>query len=157
MKIAQSSLALFAFWLIMTGSLAPLDVATGAVLAVLLGWWASRSLWREDAPTLQLKQLPRLLAYIAWLLKEIIVAAVYVAEKVLDPRMPIEPIIITHRCSMRRDVSRVAFANSITLTPGTLTVDAEGDVFTIHCLSEEFADSIANGALERRIMRVFEE
>ncbi|MBN2404864.1 MAG: Na+/H+ antiporter subunit E, partial [Coriobacteriia bacterium] len=101
--------------------------------------------------------LPRLLAYIAWLLKEIIVAAVYVAEKVLDPRMPIEPIIITHRCSMRRDVSRVAFANSITLTPGTLTVDAEGDVFTIHCLSEEFADSIANGALERRIMRVFEE
>jgi multicomponent Na+:H+ antiporter subunit E len=157
MKVAQASLALFIFWLIVTGSGAPLDLAIGALLSVLIGWWAARTLWGDDAPTLSLRQFGRLLIYVGWLVKEIIVAAVYVAEKVLDPRMPIEPIVITHRCSMRRDVSRVAFANSITLTPGTLTIDADENTFTIHCLAEEFADSIASGALERRVVRVFEE
>lgn len=157
MRTAQASVALFAFWLIITGSAAALDLVIGALLSVALGAWAARMLWADDAPTLGGAQFIRLLAYVPWLLKEIIVAAVYVAEKVLDPRMPIAPVIITHRCPMRRDVTRVAFANSITLTPGTLTIDVEGDTFTVHCLAEEFADSIASGALERRITRVFEE
>lgn len=157
MRTAQASLALFAFWLVITGSASLADLAVGAVLSVLLGWWAAHSLWHEDAPVLSVRQALHFLAYVPWLVKEIVVAAVYVAEKVLDPRMPIAPTIITHRCDMRRDVSRVAFANSITLTPGTLTVDVDENTFTVHCLSEEFADSIANGALERRITRVFEE
>lgn len=157
MRVAQASLALFIFWLVITTSVAPLDLVIGFTLSVLLGWWAARSLWGEDAPVLSARQALRLVGYVPWLIKEIVVAAVYVAEKVLDPRMPIDPAIITHRCGMQRDVSRVAFANSITLTPGTLTVDADGNTFTVHCLSEEFADSIASGALERRIVRVFEE
>ena len=63
------------------------------------------------------------------------------------------------QCSgqFKRDVSRVAFANSITLTPGTLTVDVEENTFVIHCIAEGFADDITNGDLERRITRVFEE
>lgn len=157
MKVAQASITLFAFWLLITGTVETSSLILGVVLSVLLGWWASRVLWGDDAPTLTLQQALRFVAYIPWLLKEIVVAAVYVAEKVLDPRMPIDPVIITHRCSMSRDVSRVAFANSITLTPGTLTVDSDDNTFTIHCLAEEFADTIASGALERRITRVFEE
>lgn len=157
MRTAQASVTLFIFWLVVTGSVAPVDLVVGALLSILLGWWAAHMLWNDDAPTLSARQFGRLALYFVWLLKEIIVAAVYVAEKVLDPRMPIRPVIITHRTSMRRDVSRVAFANSITLTPGTLTVDVDENTFTVHCLNEEFADSIASGALERRINRVFEE
>jgi multicomponent Na+:H+ antiporter subunit E len=54
-------------------------------------------------------------------------------------------------------VSRVAFANSITLTPGTLTLDVDEGTFTVHCLSPGFATGIENGDMERRIRRVFEE
>jgi multicomponent Na+:H+ antiporter subunit E len=54
------------------------------------------------------------------------------------------------------DTARVAFANSITLTPGTLTVDVEDDTFTIHCLHESFSDSISSGDLEKRVAQTFD-
>ncbi|MDZ4655145.1 MAG: Na+/H+ antiporter subunit E [Coriobacteriia bacterium] len=155
-KTTQASITLFAFWLVISGSVAPLDLVIGVAYSVGLGWWAARNLWSDDAPTLSLRQLGRLLVYVPWLLKEIVVAAVSVAERVLDPRMPIDPVIITYRGSMQRDVSRVALANSITLTPGTLTVDVDENTFTVHCLAEEFADSIVSGAFERKVVRVFE-
>jgi multicomponent Na+:H+ antiporter subunit E len=147
---------LLIFWLAITGSLKPVDVALGVVFSVLLGVWAARFLWAEDAPVLTLRQTGRFVLYFGRLLWDIVVAAVQVAEVVLDPRMPIAPVIIAHRTSFSRDVSRVAFANSITLTPGTLTVDVDGNTFYIHCIDERFADDIASGALERRVLRTFE-
>ena len=62
----------------------------------------------------------------------------------------------THRVQFSSDTARVAFANSITLTPGTLTVDVDGDTYTIHCLHESFSDSISSGDLERRVARTFD-
>jgi multicomponent Na+:H+ antiporter subunit E len=157
MKIARTAVPLFAFWLALTGSLEPSELIIGAVLSVALGAWATRFLWTEDAPTLTPGQTLRFLGYLLYLLRSIIVAAIGVAEVVLDPQMPIEPVLVTHRTSFKRVVSRIAFANSITLTPGTLTVDVDGNSFLIHCIDERFADDISSGELERRVARVFEE
>jgi len=158
MKALRTTLPLFAFWLAISGSLALVEIAMGALLSVALGAWAARFLWSAaEAPTLTLRQSGRFVLYVGYVLRSIVVAAIGVAEVVLDPRMPIEPVLITHRTSFTRDVSRVAFANSITLTPGTLTVDVEGNAFLIHCIAERFADDIASGDLERRVARVFEE
>lgn len=158
MKTLWSALPLFVFWLILTASLAPADLVTGAVLAMLLGWWASRALWCDgDEPVLAPRQVLRFCLYLPWLVKQIVVAAVGVAEKVLDPRMPIDPVMIVHHTPLQRTVSRVMFANSITLTPGTLTADLDGTQYTVHCLSEDFATDIENGDMESRIRRVFEE
>ena len=157
MKTAQASTVLFAFWLALTGSFAPIDLALGVLLSLALGAWTARMLWPDDAPALTLRQAGRFLFYIPHLLVSILMSAIQVAEVVLDPRMPIKPVLIGHRAAFKRTVSSVAFANSITMTPGTLTVDVEGDVFYIHCLAERFADDIATGDLERRVARVFEE
>lgn len=157
MKTAQATGALFAFWLILTGSIAPFDLALGAAFSVLLAIWAVRFLWPEDAPVVSLVQALRFVLYIPWLMVSVLLAAIHVAEVVLDPRMPIRPHIIGHRAVFERAVSRVTFANSITLTPGTLTVDVDDDTFYIHCLAERFATEIASGELERRVSRVFEE
>jgi len=158
MKVLSAAGPLFAFWLVLTGSLAPVDVALGIALSLLLGWWAARTLWAAgDEPSLSLPQFGRFLLYLLWLIKEIVVAAVGVAEKVLDPRMPIDPVMIVHQSPLKRPVSRVAFANSITLTPGTLTVDMDESTYTVHCLNEEFAGGIENGDMESRVRRVFEE
>lgn len=146
------------FWLVLTGSLKPLDLVFGVAVSLLLAWWAVGTLWtKADAPTLTWRQALRFVYYLAYLIKEIVLAAIGVAEKVLDPRMPIAPVMITHRTRFAREVSRIALANSITLTPGTLTVDVDGDTFVVHCLNEEFAGSIVNGEFEGRIKRVFEE
>ncbi len=156
MRVVRAAVPLMLFWLAITGSLKLVDVALGVVFSLILGVWAARYLWGEDAPVLTLRQAGRFVPYFGRLLWDIVVASVQVAEVVLDPRMPMAPIVIAHRTSFSRDVSRVAFANSITLTPGTLTVDVEGNTFYIHCIDERFADDIASGNLERRIMRVFE-
>lgn len=157
MRTAQASVSLFVFWLALTGSLAPFDLLLGAALSILLGVWAAHFLWPEDAPVVSLRQAVRFLLYIPRLLVSVLLAAVQVAEVVLDPRMPIRPVIVSHRTAFSRDVSRVTFANSITLTPGTLTVDVDGDTFYVHCLAERFATEIATGELERRVSHVFEE
>ena len=156
MKALRAAIPLFIFWLAITESVSMVDVAVGAVLAVLLGAWAALPVARRRARA-QLRQAGRFLLYFGHLLESIVRSAIQVAEVVLDPRMPIEPVLIAHRTSFKREVSRVAFANSITLTPGTLTVDVDGNTFFIHCLAERFADDIGSGELERRIARVFEE
>ncbi|MGB4592831.1 MAG: Na+/H+ antiporter subunit E [Coriobacteriia bacterium] len=158
MKFAQSATLLMAFWMLLTGSVKPFDLVFGLTLSLLLAWWAVTRLWNDgDAPVLTWRQALRFLAYVVYLIKEIVLAAVGVAGKVLDPRMPIDPVVITHRTRFSRQVSRVALANSITLTPGTLTVDLDGDMYVVHCLNEEFSESISNGEFEGRIKRVFEE
>lgn len=157
MKTVQATTVLLAFWLVLTGSFAPLDLALGAAFSLLLGIWSARVLWPGDSPAASAKQAIRFLLYIPRLLVSVLMAAIQVAEVVLDPHMPIKPILVGHRAVFSRDVSRVTFANSITLTPGTLTVDVDGDTFYIHCLAERFATDIANGELERRVSRVFEE
>lgn len=158
MKTLRAAAPLMLFWLVLTASVRIADVVMGAILSLLLGWWAANALWRDaEPPTLSVRQTWRFCLYIPWLLKEIVVAAVGVAEKVLDPAMPVDPCVIVHRSPLTRSVSRVAFANSITLTPGTLTVDLEDGTFTVHCLAPDFAAGIENGDMERRIHRVFEE
>ena len=146
MKVARTAVPLFGFWLAITGSLAPAELAVGAALSLALGVWATRLFWAQDAPVLTLRQTGRFVLYLGYLIKSIIIAAIGVAEVVLEPRMPIEPVLVTHHTSFTRLVSRVAFANSITLTPGTLTIDMEGQRSQVHCLDERFADR----HLERR-------
>ncbi len=157
MKTVQATLSLFAFWLLLTGSIAPGDIVLGLALSALLGYLTARLLWSSDAPTLSLRQTGRLVLYIPRLIVSIVKSALQVAEVVLDPRMPIKPVMVGHRTSFAREVSRVAYANSITMTPGTLTVDIEEETFHLHCLDERFATDIASGDLEQRIARIFEE
>ncbi len=156
MRRIASIAVLFLFWLVITASLKPLDLLIGAVVAGAAGWWADRVLWPGESEPLPVAVWLRLPLYLAYLLKEIVVAAVYVAERVLDPRMGIAPAMQTHRARFSSDTARVAFANSITLTPGTLTVDVDGDVFVIHCLHESFSDAISSGDLERRVTATFD-
>jgi len=156
MRRAFGMLVLFVFWLIISGSLRPFDLALGALLAVGIGWWADKVLWAGEAEPLPPRVWLRLPRYLGYLIKEIIIAALYVAERVLDPHLGIAPLMHTHRVHFDSDTARVAFANSITLTPGTLTVDVEGDTFIIHCLNASFSDGISSGDMERRVGRTFD-
>lgn len=158
MKAFQAGLWLAAFWLVLAGASGIVTTVVGLVGAAGLAAWAAYRLWADDdPPVLSARQWLRFAGYCVGLVRDIVAAAVLVAEKVLDPRMPIDPVLVVHRARFGREVSKIALANSITLTPGTLTVDVDGDEFVIHCLAEEFSSEIRDGTFERRIRRVFEE
>lgn len=156
MRRLVSFAVLAVFWLVITGSVKPFDLATGLVLCAAIAYWSDRVLWKGESEPLTARAWLRLPAYTLWLLKEIVVAALYVAERVLDPKLGIAPVLHTHRVHFASDTARVAFANSITLTPGTITIDVEEDTFVIHCLHESFSDGISSGDFERRVARTFD-
>lgn len=154
MRIAQASILIFVFWLVLAAPLTASDLAWGLLVAVLVGGWAAASLWALDSPGTGLRRLAGIFYYTLELLRSIVPAAVQVTRMIMQPKMPLEPVVIRHRMSARDELSRVALANSITLTPGTHCVDIEDDVLVIHCLEPHFADPVQDGRIERRIARV---
>ncbi|MBN1192885.1 MAG: Na+/H+ antiporter subunit E [Coriobacteriia bacterium] len=156
MRRVLSVAVMFVFWLAIIGSIKPFDLLLGLIFSAAIAYWADRALWAGEPEPLSGWAWLRFPRYFVWLLKEIVVAALYVAEWVLNPRLTIEPKLHTHRVHFERDTARVAFANSITLTPGTITIDVSEDTYVIHCLHQSFSDSISSGDLEHRVSGTFD-
>ena len=94
--------------------------------------------------------LPRLPGYWLWLLKEIIVSSWDVAKIILKPSMPISPTVVVLTSEAKTDVGQVVFGNSITLSPGTVTLDLHEGQVMIHCLSSHSAKELQEGEANRR-------
>lgn len=124
---------LFGFWLALSGHYTPLLLGFGVVSCVLVVYLAIR-MEVVDQEGVPLQATGRFLLYLPWLIKEIFVANVVVAKVILDPKLPISPRIVVFRGSQETDLGRAIYANSITLTPGTITTGVEGKEFQIHAL-----------------------
>lgn len=125
--------ALFGFWLALSGHYTPLILSFGVGSCILVVYLSVRMdvVDREGVP---FHVVGRLLAYVPWLLKEIFVANFEVAKVILDPKLPISPRMVLFHGSQQTDLGRAVYANSITLTPGTITTGVEGNEFQIHAL-----------------------
>jgi len=143
--------ALVLLWLVLSGQWSALLVTFGVLSAALVAWVARR-MRITDSEGVPVHLLPGLIIYGAWLVKEIFVANVQVAAIVLSPRLPIHPRIVHFRAHQRTDLGRVLFANSITLTPGTITTGIEGDDLRIHALHPSFlADHDEDRVMDRKV------
>ncbi len=163
---AVQATALFGLWLAFSGELAVEFLAAG-VLAAVGGVAVSELLFRgthegrfTPAPNSVgwlLRTVARFALYLPWLAYQIVAANVYVVWLVLHPRLPIDPSLVRFDGSMGSERGQVLLAQSITLTPGTVTVDASNGVFVVHCLSRRSRESLAKGGIQRKIAAVFEE
>jgi multicomponent Na+:H+ antiporter subunit E len=99
----------------------------------------------------------RFLAYVPWLLCEIITSNFYIAYLALSPKMPIDPQIMRFKTKLESDISWVMLANSITLTPGTVTIDIADREFMVHALDRKIAASLDTGEMEDRVAHIFME
>lgn len=153
MRIAVAA-ALFAItWLVWSGNYQPMVVGLGTLSCALVTVIALRTgFFSADVYALHLWQ--RLPQFWAWLLKEIIKANFIVARTVLSPRLPISPNIVTIDARSLPAVGQATFANSITLTPGTLTVDLNLGQIEVHCLTREAAADLQGGEMLRRMQRL---
>lgn len=143
-------LSLFAFWLLLSGIFTPFLIAAGfgCSLAVVL---IARHMNRVggDTQPIVLRWLA-FSAYHPWLIKEILFSAWDVTKRILDPRLPITPTLVEFTPAQTTDIGLVIHANSITLTPGTITVEAEHGRFLVHALTREAAASLAGSEMDRR-------
>jgi multicomponent Na+:H+ antiporter subunit E len=140
-------------WLLLSGHYDPLFLGLGVASVALTFFIASRMrvVDQEGAPhTL----IVRAAIYLPWLMREVIKSNVDVARRILTPSLPIAPRTFTIRASQTTAVGRVLYANSITLTPGTVTIDVRQNEFEIHALTSESAEEVRAGRMDRRVTQV---
>ena len=147
------TLFLFALWLLLSGHYTPLMLLLGGLSTLLVVFLALRAdlIDRETHPVL-LK--PSILLYWLWLAREIIKSNLDVARRILTPGLPISPNVFTVRATQQSDLGRVTYANSITLVPGTVAMDVDEDVITVHALTRDAAADLKRGEMNRRVCHV---
>ena len=131
----------FVLWLALSSKLDLPELITGGVVCLIVSFFGTHIYSKIGFPSLSLKGILFLLIYIIVLFWEIIKANFDVAYRVLHPKMPIKPGIVVIKTSLKSDIARLILANSITLTPGTFTLDVIGDNLLIHWINVKTEDT----------------
>ena len=140
-------------WLVLSGYFnIPLLLVFGALSCTLVTFIA----WRVEKADPEEQPLhPRIslqiILYWPWLVWQIVLANLDVAKRILDPKLPISPTMITLKPTQRSAMGQVIYANSITLTPGTITASLSDGVLEVHALTQEAADALLEGDMDRRV------
>ena len=141
---------LFGVWLLLSGHFSPFLLVLGAFSAALAVAIALRmDVVDHEGHPIHLGV--RVLTYWPWLILQILRANLDVARRILSPSLPISPALFKVRATQRSALGRVIYANSITLTPGTLSVEVEGSEILVHALSAEAATELREGAMGRLV------
>jgi multicomponent Na+:H+ antiporter subunit E len=150
-----STLILFIFWVAVSGTLNWPQLVVGLAAAIFVTYFNRKLLiTAAESPPLSLKTLLWLTGYFLMLLVDIIKANFQVAWIVLHPRMPIEPNLVPLDVDLDRVAGRVLLANSITLTPGTLTILADEKKFLVHALTLKSGEDLKHWPLINRLKQM---
>ena len=150
LRYASLGSSLFLLWLLLSGYFEPLLLSFGIGSCALVAYIA----WRMDGVDragFAILLSVRLIPYVIWLVGEIFRANVRVARIILTPRLPISPIVVPFRAHQKTDLCKVIYANSITLTPGTITTGVEGDMLRIHALTWKDIDGREEDKMDQMI------
>ncbi len=128
-------LFLFIIWLALTSSFSRQELIVGLSITLLLSIIYHKNYLALGLPPFGLKRIVFAIIYMIVLFKEIVVANIDVAYRVIHPKMPIKPGIVVIKTDLKQDIAKMILANSITLTPGTFTLDILGDTLLIHWIN----------------------
>lgn len=152
MRLLSLFLTLLVFWLALSGYFTPFLIGAGIVSSLICVWLAQR-MRTTDVEGHPSHLFVAALTYFPWLLWEIVKSCWAVTKIILDPRLPISPTMTKVSASQRSTVGLVTYANSITLTPGTITTALEGNVLTVHALARDGAIDLEGGGMDERVSR----
>jgi multicomponent Na+:H+ antiporter subunit E len=148
---------LFGFWQLLSGRLDPLFLVLGLLSAGAVTWLSTGLLEGVLGPADETERLDllQLASYLVWLITRVPPAGFAVARVVLDPRLPPRPGVVRFRTTLSSPTARTFLANSITLVPGTMTLEVLDDEFVVHAFTPDAVSDLATAATQGRIARVF--
>lgn len=150
-------IVLFLLWVILNGRVTLEIVLLGLAISALLYLFTVKYMGYSPKKELAaLRKVPRALRYGWTLLVEIIKANVNVMHFILTSKYEAEPQLLYFRTALKKDISRVTLANSITLTPGTITVSVEDDLFCVHALDKSMCEGLENSDFEKQLLEMEE-
>ena len=146
---------LFGLWILMNGQWTTELAIIGVVLSgllYLLMWkfmdYSPRREWQF------FKRFPRMLGYICYLVREVFKSAFATIRLIWSPKQVVEPVVVSFQTKLKSGWGKVVLANSITLTPGTITVNVQGDRMLVHCIDNSFDSGLEGSEMEARILKV---
>jgi len=151
---------LYTFWIQLSGIFDLFHLSLGVVSCTLVAYVSRDLLFPEKRVTSKhFSILFRFIRYLPWLIYQIILANLHVAYLTLHPKMPalIDPHIIRFKVKLKTDIGLTTFGNSITLTPGTITVLIHEGLFYVHAIDQKVADDLLTGEMEDRVAQIYQE
>lgn len=149
-------LLFFLIWVIFNGQLTWEIAAFGVVIAAVMYLFICKFMgYKPEMDLILCRKFFLILQYVFVLVKEIVKANYAVIKMIMSSRYEIEPVIVRFRTDLKTAPARILLANSITLTPGTITVSLEGDEYVVHCLDKELAKGI-NSSIFVTLLRQLE-
>ncbi len=146
------TLLLVIAWLLWSGLYSPLLLSLGVLSCAISLYLAKRIGFYDEAYALAV--MPGLVRYWLWLLWEMFKTSVDVARIILHPKLPISPTVVKFKALPEGPVGQAILANSITLTPGTVTLDVHKGELQVHCLTKAGADELLSGVFNSRAAKL---
>ena len=145
------TIGLFGLWVLLSGKLDVFHLSVGFLGAALIAWVNTESRHLNEPP------LPhaRLVLYWPWLFWGIVKSNLNITKIILDPKLPINPRLIQYSTNLENNPAVVLLGNSITLTPGTITVEVSSKELVVHALDDESTNGLESRSMERKIAGVF--
>lgn len=155
MSFFLTAVIMFIFWILLSGEFSFLLILSAVVSSLLVAYISHDLLFGEVDLKSGIKKAFRFLRYLPWLLWQILLANLDIVYRTLHPKMPVDPRIITFDAPLRSEAGIAILANSITLTPGTVTIaaDREGK-FIVHAISSEPAESLLAGVMQKKVKEI---
>ena len=144
-------ISLLVLWIILSGHYTLLQLSLGLLSVLIVTIISSRmNLIIFDQPILQLYFI-KFIPYGFWLMIQILRSNIDVCIRILNPKLPINPQLVTVKSTQASNLAKVIYANSITLTPGTISIDLDGSEIEVHSLSETGVDGLKTGVMDKKI------
>ncbi|MGR3317426.1 MAG: Na+/H+ antiporter subunit E [Candidatus Anammoxibacter sp.] len=154
MSFILTAIIMFVFWILLSGEFTLILLLSGGIFSLMVAYMCHGFFIGDVNLKLEGKRILRFFKYLPWLLWQIVISNVDVAYRTLNPRMTINPSLVTFKNDLDTKMGIVTLANSITLTPGTVTIKAGKDEFIVHAIDDKFAEAILEGEMQRRVKKI---
>jgi multicomponent Na+:H+ antiporter subunit E len=145
-------LGFFLIWILLSESFDRFHIALGLFAAFVVAWFNMD----RAVPRVVILRL-RIVWYFVWLVGRILQSGIHLSILILNPALPIDPKLIRYRTKLRKDAGIVLLGNSITLTPGTITVESNSEELVVHAMDDISAADVTSRRFEQQISRLFAE
>jgi multicomponent Na+:H+ antiporter subunit E len=146
-------MALFVFWILLSGSFELIHLGLGLVFSFAAAWINS-----GHSPFVPKNRLwLRTLLYLPWLFYKIVQSSIHMSKLILHPKLPIDPQLISIETELNHHAAVVLFGNSITLTPGTITAEVDRNHLIVHAMDRELSEDLISKEMELKIAEIFKD
>ncbi len=150
---------LILIWILFSGLFDRFHLALGVISAAFVSFYSSDLLFSDSRKRMaaRVREAIRAPGYLVWLFYQVVLANIHILRLALTPKGSslVEPRIVRHKMNLHSDFARYVLANSITLTPGTVSVKVDGDYVLVHAISKHAASGVG-GEMEERVGHVFD-